>query len=701
MTNDIRKSRLFTGLAFFCAMLFFFSAFLFKLQVVDGESYRAQGDRASVTQRKVTAARGIILDRNGEVLVTNRQGNSLVFKYAAFPSYKNQTARNELVAALIELFQKAGQEWNDELPISLNKSGNVQFIDDMKTQIAFLKSADMLHLNDYATAQNCFDGLVKRYKLSGFPLKTQRDLAGVFFSMKYLQFSSSTPYVFAEDVPTGLVSSVKENSDLFTGVDVQIENYRAYPDGTLAPHILGFIGGISAEEYNAEKEKLSEALSDASLTEEMRVTLKNNAYGLNDEYGKSGIEQYMEQYLRGTNGTELTVTDSDGDVSTEYAALPEQGNTVVTTIDAGLQKVAADSLARVLHEQQEKSAFSTAGALVAIDVNTGAVRASVSYPTYDVSTYTENYAKLAADTGAPLWNRALMSTYAPGSTIKPAIALGALTEGTITASTRFVCHRTFQYLDTKFSCLDYHGSLNVEQALRHSCNIFFYNTGKELGIERMNYYCTLLGLGQKTGVELKEASGVLAGIAEREAAGGVWYPGDTIQSAIGQSDNLFTPIQLANYCATVANGKTRYKPYFIDTVFSADMSELIYKTEPEVLNETGFSEADLKVVRAGMRDVVTEGSCKKYFKDCVVQAAAKTGTSQVYKTTKSGASVKSNNGFVIAFAPYNDPQIAVVVACENVEAGAAISGAACDVFNYYFTNQKDYSTPCSLGELIP
>lgn len=701
MINNVRKSRLLKGSALFCAALVFFVAILFKYQITDAEKYAHIVDRTSVSQRKVTAARGVILDRNGEALVSNRQGNSIIFDYDKFPSYKKQDERNTVVAALIKLFENAGLEWESSLPIIFDDGKNPQFKEGADTEIKFMKSGDMLRLNDYATAQNCYDALVERYKLEQYPTETQIKIMSVCFSMKYLLFSEATPYVFARDVPTDLVSAIKENSDLFRGVDVQIESYRMYSDGTLAPHILGFVGAISSGEYTAEKDALKVKLSDDGIAQEEKLLLENNKYEQNDVYGKSGIERYAEKYLRGKNGIMLSVTDAEGNVTNEYSVLPEQGNTVVSTIDSGLQKAASDALQKILDRQQDKTVFDTAGALVVVDVKTGAIRACVSNPTYDISKYTQLYSELVKDKTAPLWNRALMSAYAPGSTVKPAMAIAALTEGTITASTTFKCTGTFRYLDTTFTCLASHGTLNVRQSLRHSCNIFYYNTGRILGIEKMNYYFNLLGLGQETGVELPEAKGILAGKSEREASGGVWYPGDTVQAAIGQSDNLFTPIQLANYCAAIANNGVRYKPYIIDSVFSSDMSSIIYKTEPEIVQKIDFSKENLALVKAGMRDVVTLGGCRSYFKNCVVEAAAKTGTSQVYKTAGNGVPIKTNNGFVIAFAPYDDPEIAAVVVCENVQGGSAISGAASEVFNYYFTNLKKYSVPQNLNELIP
>ena len=701
MIKQIRNRRVIIGGVMLAVIILVFSALLFNTQIINAEKYSVSRSNSASSRSKVEASRGEILDCRGKLLVTNRQGNSIVFLYSGFPSYKNQAARNELVLRLIELFESAGEEWLDSLPLVFDENGVPSFKEDEEARISFMKSKDLLKLNDYATAQNCFDALVEKFELSEYPLEAQRKLASVFFSMRYLVFSDITPYTFAQDVSTELVARIKENSDAFPGVDVEAVNYRDYPDPEIASHVLGVVGAISEDEYNTRKEKLDEQLTAQALTDEEEAVLKNNAYSLDDICGKSGVEQAMEDYLRGRNGILLTTVSGDGAVTENYVIEPEQGNTVITTIDAGLQAQAQKSLEEVLESQREVSSLDVAGTIIAMDVNTGAIKACVSYPSYNLETYYDDYSDLISDSRAPLWNRAMLSTYAPGSSFKPAMAIAGLESGLLTPSTTYYCSSHFEYLGTTFSCLGSHGGLNIEQSLRYSCNVFYYNTGKNLGIEKMNHYSALLGLGQETGVELPEAKGVLAGPAYREAAGGVWYAGDTVQAAIGQSDNLFTPLQLVNYCATIANGGTRYVPHIIDSVYSADMSRLIYKTQPEVAVDTGFSQDNLDVVKSGMRLVVTVGGCSSYFTDCVVEACAKTGTSQVYKTTKSGASVKANNGFLISFAPYDDPELAIVLACENVGGGSAISRVACDVFNYYFTSRESYSESESHNALIP
>ncbi len=702
MSIELRKKRRIAGTVII-GLLFLFLVFsLVKTQLIDADQYKAAADSLAVSSSSVKASRGEVLDTNGKPLVTNRQGNSVVFKYSEFPSSKKQNERNELIFSLVRLFEKNDVEWIDRLPL-VYKKGQLTVDKDKETEFEYMVSENMLEMEkgEKSTAEECLDALIERYDLEDYSREDARKIASVCFGMKYTYFSASSPYTFAEDVPTEIVSAIMEKNSTYPGVDTESVSYREYSDKTNFSHILGVVGSISAEEYELESKKLSEKLSDDTLTAKEIKVLKNNAYSLNDSYGKSGIEAAMESYLRGVNGIKTTTTNSDGTVTEDYLSKPQQGNTVVTTIDSELQKVAAKALQEMLIDNKNSSYFGTAGAMVVMNCKTGAVLANVSLPTYDITRYFKDYSKLAADNESPLWNRGLQSAYAPGSTMKPAIAIAALEEETATIETACYCGGTYVLEDQTFKCLQTHGYLNVTTALEKSCNIYFFEMGKMLGIDKMNKYCSLLGLGQKTGIELPEAEGVLASIANKEAAGQVWNPGDTVQAAIGQSDNLFTPLQLANYCAAIANGGTRYKPYIIKSVLSADMSEVIYETEPEVLNTINVSEKTLKIVKQGMRQVVENGGSSYYFKDCIVEAAGKTGTSQLKRTTESGVVMDCNNGFFISFAPYDDPEIAIAIVAENALTGSQTSQAAVPVYNYYFGQKTSFDSAGTVNELIP
>ena len=702
MSIELRKRRIATGIAVVAIAFLTLVVALVKYQLVDGDNYKAAAESLAVSSSTVFAPRGEILDCNGNPLVTNKQGNSVVFKFSEFPEAKNQQARNEIIFSLINLLENNDLEWIDRLPI-IYKKDKLIIDENKKTEFEYMVSESMLELEKGvdSSAIECLQALIERYGLEEYSLKDARKIASVCFGMKYLGFSVSNPYTFAEEIPATVISNIMEQTSRYPGVESETVSYRKYSDKKSFSHILGVVGSISAEEYESEQKKLQEKLSDETLSGLEISVIKNNAYSLNDKYGKSGIEGVMESYLKGTNGIKTTTTASDGTVTEDYLSKPVQGNTVVTTIDAPLQKVAMKALADMLQDNKNSSFFGTAGAMVVMNCKTGAILANVSLPTYDITRYYKDYDKLVADTDSPLWNRGMQSAYAPGSTMKPAIAIAALEEEVADINTSCYCGGTYVLEDQVFKCLSTHGYLNVTTALQKSCNIYFFEMGKKLGIDKMNKYCNLLGLGQKTGVELPEAEGMLASVANKEANGQVWNPGDTVQAAIGQSDNLFTPLQLANYCAMIANGGTRYRPYIIKSVLSADMSEVIYETEPEVINTLNVSKKTLDIVKRGMREVILYGGSSYYYGDCIVDVAGKTGTSQLKRTTESGVVMDCNNGFFISFAPYDDPEIVIAIVAENAKTGACTSQAAVPVYNYYFSQKTNFDKQETPNKLIP
>lgn len=682
--NDKTKSTKFRTVAFTVAVLFVFSLFiadLFRIQIANADEATVERVALKQTDTTIKAARGEILDCNGKPLVTNKQVNSVIFNGSYFPRTDEQEQRNEIIISLIHLLESYGTEWNNDIPLYFDQNGNVQFMADRDADIKYLKSKNVLYLNEYATAQNCFDELKTKFKLEQYSDADALKIASVCYSLKKNAFATSNPYTFADNVSVELASKIKENSGFYAGVEIQVTTEREYLNGTLAPHIIGTIGPLNAEEYNKRTEEYNTAVKNENLTTEEKKNLKLRAYAMDDTIGKFGLESAMEQYLRGTNGVESTITDSSGSKTTEITTEPVQGDTVILTIDSDLQLAVQEALANFIAQYKDKASLPAVGSAVVMDVNSGAVLACATYPSYDLTTYYDNYSALSADKSSPLWNRALQSTYEPGSTFKAAIALAGLEEGVITKDTRVTCNRIYTYFqDTQFKCLHAHGAITVAEALNQSCNIFFYETGRQLGIEKMNDYCTRLGLGQKTGVEINESKGVLASIEYREAHGGTWYPGDTVQAAIGQSDNLFTPIQLCNYVATIANGGTRYKAHFVKSVKTADYSQTIIDSTPVVLNETGISQSSINVVKDGMMRL---GGRLSAFKSLPVSVAAKTGTAE--SKAKVGGKIESGlNGFMISFAPADNPQIAVSVAIENLNSGSATAMLVADIYKAYF-----------------
>ncbi len=648
--------------AFFLA----FAGILYNAQIVKGEEYALAGS-TSVSTSTVKATRGEILDRNGVVLVGNRQGNTLIFNATDFPSLKEQEQRNEIILSLINLFEKNGAEWIDEFPIVVDSSGNYAYKEDSEHEIKVMLGEDLLDLNRYATAGDCMKELTEKYMLEKYSKTDARKIAAVCYQLKLNGFNTANPYRFAEDVEDVIVAYIKEKSSFYKGVDVEIEAYREYYDGTLAPHILGMVGAIDAEEYSELKEK---------------------GYGMNDLVGKTGIELLMEDTLRGTDGQKAVITGADGSVSTEYPIPVKNGESVILTIDAGAQKVAQDALKKLCDNISDQVPHG--GSVVALNCNTGEVLVSATYPSYDLNTYNDDYDTLLEDDASPLWNRALQSVYAPGSTSKPSVALAGLEEGVIDENSTYECHYKYQYLDMTFDCIANHRTniIDVRTALQDSCNTFFYKLGIELGVEKMNTYRQLLGLGQSTGIELPENTGILDSPSYRTSINQKWMPGFTIQSAIGQAGNLFTPVQLANYCATIANGGTRYKVHLIKEIKNFDLSESVSESQPEVVVETGLHDENITIVKEGMRRVITNSLELTNGVGSAVTCAAKTGTSQVEHNI-NGNKVVLTNGFFITFAPYDNPEIAIAVAIEGGRSGTSCSPVAQAIYEYYYKNDNN------------
>lgn len=667
-----------------------FLASLIKIQIFDKDEYTLS-NIVSRDNVEVDAARGEILDRNGNPLVTNRQGNSLVLNAAYFPSGKEQGKRNEIIYSLIKAFEQSGQVYIDTLPIIIDANGNYAFAPERESDIEWLKSSEMLNLNSYATAENCMNALIERYKLQKYSKEDARKIASVCTQMKKEYFSKSYPYTFAQDVSTELVAKVMENSDFYKGVEVVIEPYRIYTDGTLAPHIIGRVTSIPGDKYKKNKKETEDLIKklekkDASKQEIDEV--KRNAYKITDDYGEFGIENFAEQYLRGKRGVKTVSKDVNGKVTQEFTVEPKQGDTVILTIDKNLQMVAQQALKNRIDTLTVQTNLPAAASVVVIKVDTGEILACATYPSYDISTYKEDYPSLSKDPNVPLWNRALKSRYEPGSTFKPLVAIAALEKGVIDEHFTFNCPGYYDYYKDMrpFKCQGVHRRVDVVEAINKSCNTFFYETGRLLTIEKMNEYGSMFGLGQATGVELPEEPGILASKEYSESMGKKWNPGDTIQAAIGQSYNLFTPLQLANYVATIANGGTRYVPHFIKSIKSYDYKKTIIEKEPEVAVETGVSKKTFDLVKEGMLRVGTIGFCRTAFANLPVKVAAKTGTSEIVKVY-DGKKLEGNNGFLISFAPYENPEIAVAVVVETADKGSLTAVVAADIYKYYFENK--------------
>lgn len=646
---------------------------LFDIQILKHEFYTEQNNNVSTYTVPLEAARGDIVDRNGNVLVFNRQGNSIILDAAYFPSRAENKERNEIIHNLLKLFYKNKEDAVNNLPLTV-KNGKIAFTDD-EDEIAKMKREDVFNLQKYATAQNCFDTMVEMYELENYDINTALKIGAVRYELTTQLFSIENPVTIAENVKNETVAAIKEDKKTYRGADVRAISYREYTDSKIAPHIIGTVRKINGEEYNE---------------------LKDDGYGINDIIGESGIEYAMEKELRGVPG-ELTITiDSEGNVTEKITKKPIKGNTVMLTIDKDLQRIAQENLEKTC---LKVSTTEPSGAVVAQNVNNGEILAAASYPTFDLQDYYDKYEKLAKNKSNPMWNRFAFGLYAPGSTFKPMMACAALEEGVINDDSIFRCSGLFQYYDVTFKCMNKtaHGNENVRLALRDSCNIFFYNCADKLGITKINEYGKMFGLGEKTGVEIPESAGVFASPAIAEQYGINWQMGDAIQAGIGQSYHLFTPLQLANYCATVANNGTRYESHFVKAIINSSNNS-VDETGINIVEDLPISDKTFSAVKEGMRLVATQKEVRNVFNKIDTPVACKTGTSQVDKHRKNGK--KDNNGFLITFAPYNNPEISVASAVELAGTGTETAEITSAIIDYYYSNNTDKTPAQQTGSLL-
>ncbi len=681
--NKINKRRI-GVMAGAIALVFVLYGFrLFQIQIVEGDEYAAIAHRHTSVSVSIPASRGEILDRNMRPLAVNRTSFSVVIDRAYFPKGEDVEQRkrqNGVILALTGLLSQAGEEWNDSLPIT--REAPYAFEEGRDSRVAGLK--ELLGLAEYATADNCMAALVERYKLENYPAAEQRAAAGVQYEMEIRQFSESNPFTFSSDISRDTMYKIQENNAIFTGVNIQTAPVREYVDGTLAPHLIGTVGPIYAEEY---------------------ADLKEKGYQMNDLLGKSGIEGAMEDALRGVTGTTTIIKDASGAVQgKQETKAPVPGNTVVLTLDSRLQQVAQEALEEeILALRQlpatDRGGFANnghdvrSGAVVALDPRDGSVLACASWPGYDLSTYNQDYAALLADPDKPLFNRALSGGFAIGSTMKPLVSLAALTEGIVTPDWTINCKKTYEYY-TGFpiNCMSRHGPLNIVRALQVSCNYYFYDVGRQTTIDTMARYAAQFGFGQRTGVEVGESPGILDSPEYRRSVGDDWYAADTLQFAIGQARNQITPMQLAAYTMALANDGVRYKTHLVHSVRSYDGKETL--VEPEVAAKVELSQTAIDTVRQGMLRVVSDGTAKRYFSDAPYAStlAAKTGTAQI-------ASNRSDHGTFIAYGPVGNAQIALAVVVEDGTSGAS-SRVARKVLDAFFAQQSQGIPTVPEGELL-
>lgn len=646
---------------------------LVQWQLVEGDKYEQLSLSSRTDTIEIEAARGEILDRDGTVLAGNRSSYNIVYD-ALDMDYDR---RNATIIQVIDLLEERGETWRDRLPIVLAEDGTYQYKEDSESAIQTLQEA--LSLAEYATAEECMAELAQQYDCQGYSKEDMRNVASVRYSMTQDGFSRTSPYVIAEDVSAETVGAISERSEEWPGIETRVAVTRYYgEDGALAPHVVGYTGVITDTQYQ-------QAVEDGTTYD-----AENNisGYKWSDTMGRSGIEAAFEEELRGQRGEETIYTDSSGGVeSTAVTTAPEEGHTVQTTLDSDLQRVANLSLEKNIQGNID-ARNCTSGAAVVLDVDTFGVLASSSYPTYDVNQLVESiagdgeyYNNLLADEDQPMVNLALNGVFIPGSVFKPVVALAALQEGVISAGTTYTCTRVWNYFDLSQGCLCGGGTWNLYGALAHSCNTYFSNVGLNLGIARLAPYAEYFGLGTTTGVEIGESTGTMSNPQEyRENHGVNWTDGVSAQTAIGQADNMFTPIQLATMCATIANGGVRLQTHFLDKITDYTGETVLEEYEPVELYDAGLSGDVLGVVQAGMQMVATEGTASNVFAGYPVSIACKTGTAE----TSTGKNGTEPNLSFICYAPADDPEIAVAVMIEQGNTGNYANNVAKDILDQYF-----------------
>lgn len=669
----IRKLGRYAACIIFVALCFIgFELRLVQWQIVDGEKYQQISLSTRTDAIDLEAARGEILDRNGKVLAGNRTSYNIVYNAL----HMDYAKRNATIIQILDLLEERGEKWRDRLPILLDGEGNYAFDESREEDVAQLK--ENLGLADYATADDCILELQDTYGCQGFSKEDTRKVASVRYSMTRDGYSRTRPYVIAEDVSAETVGIISERESQWPGIEPRVAVTRYYgEDGSLAPHIVGQVGSINSEQYQQAVEDGAAYDSEDNLS----------GYTWTDTLGVDGLEAAFEEELRGSRGRETIFTDEMGEVqSTAVTVQPVEGHTVHTTLDGDLQRAANLSLRRNI-EGNTQAKGCVAGAAVVLDVDDFGVLACSTYPTFDMNLYTtdDKYVSEMNNDKArrPMFNRALNGVFTPGSVFKPMVALAALQEGVITAETTYDCSGWFKYYDMDLKCLnDILGPKNVYSALAESCNVYFCNVGLNLTIRKMDAYAEYFGLGEKTGVELYEDVGVMSNPQEYLDRHGVsWTDGVSAHAAIGQADSQFTPMQLAAYCATMANGGVRLQTHFLDKITDYTGKETVRQYEPKQLYDAGLSSDVQNVVREGMMGTASYGNASSVFEDYPIAIACKTGTAETSDDPSTGT--EANLSF-ICYAPADDPQIAVAVMLEYGNKGTYAQNVAKDILDQYF-----------------
>ncbi len=683
MTWDKIKDRYSIIIIIALLISFIYTYKLLQLQIVKGEEYMELSQQRLRRLIPAAAPRGEIFDRYGRPLLVNKMG----FSVQIFKSNISEEQFNNTILELIKLLEENEEFYTDTLPISYPPFeftfSESEKLSKKDRELNWKKTRDIPA--EYTPIET-IEILKKKYGISKKynDIDTRKNI-GIRYEMDVRGFGVNTPFTIASDINLDTVMQIEERHFDFPGVNIVTEYTRNYVYDELAAHILGRTDIIYKDEYEV---------------------LKNKGYGMNDIIGKDGIEKVAEKDLKGKDGTKSIEQNIDGKLIQVVNAKPYiPGNNVILTIDIELQKVAEEALKRTIEDIRLKGRITKqgqdadSGAVVVIDVNTGEVLAMATYPTYNPKNFKEEYNNLYKDPLKPMLNRAISGAYAPASTFKMLTAIAALEENIINKDTRIKdqgVYRYYQYDGPR--CWIYsprygyrtHGNINVSEAIRDSCNYFFYDVGRRLKIENLLSYGKQFGLGEYTGIELPaESKGIFASPEYKSTVSKEqWWPGETLSAAIGQM-HIFTPLQLANYVATLANGGNRYRPYLIKHVKTYDEGKMVRQTEPETINKINLKEENLKAVLEGMKSVTQEdGTASHVFLNFPIEVAGKTGTAEVSRGT--------SDGIFVGFAPYDKPQIAVAAIIEHGGSGGNTAPIIKEIFTDYLDigkKQQNYDFP--------
>mgnify|MGYP000943356032 FL=1 len=653
-----------------------FGVRLYDVQVTQASQIDHTPSGSHTYRTRVTAARGEILDRNGKVLIGNRASYNLTLIYAIVFSAENP---NENLRKLTNLCNELKLEMTDHFPVTMEKPYTYTTDEYSSTWNSYFKTfLDERGWDSDISAPQLIRRLKDTYHLpADWTEEEARRVISIRYELDLRRWTSLPTYVLLNDVDSVSLAAITELN--IPGVNVETSTVRQY-NTTYAAHILGRIGLMNAEEYEIYKEK---------------------DYAMDAYVGKEGLEKAFEDDLHGTDGLRVTTISADGTVLEEYyKTMPQAGKNIELTIDIDLQKVSEDALKAHILSLREDDGDAEGGAVVVQEVKTGQILACASYPTFDPATYSQKYNELLETDFAPLYNRALQAAYPPGSTYKMVTTIASIDSGTIGRWVEIEdkgIYRRFEDVGYTPRCMLYttagatHGYVNAMEALAVSCNYYFYEVGYQTGITKIDEVAKALGLGEATGVELDESVGRRANAETKKLLYSKgydgWYDADTVAAAIGQSENRFTPMQLACYTSALANHGTRYKATFLQRVLSSDYSELLYESTPVVASQLNISDEAYAAYTEGMRLSVTwaNGTSHYYLGDYDVAVCAKTGTAE------HGGNGSDNAAYVL-YAPADDPQIAIAVYVEKGTPGSRLAKVARAILDAYFSTSSNVDT---------